>query len=125
MNECFTCLATTSLAVPSTFSGTLNVTSPAFIRPDGYSYEYYFYQALQFNVSIAESYTFTSSSGTFMSTFGCLYQTSFDPSNSCDNLIAYDDASTPQSQFLFTSTLQSGEVYILVVTTSAYSDTGV
>lgn len=83
-----------------------------------------FYQALQFNTSIAGLYTFTSASSTYTATFGCLYQTSFDPSNPSNNLIVYGDASGFQEQFEFTSTLQSATTYILVVTTSTYYNTG-
>lgn len=88
------------------------------------SEEHYFYQALQFKASSAGLCTFTSDSSTCMSTFGCLYETPFDLSDSADNLIGYDDASGFRYQFQFTSTLQSEETYILVVTTSIYSDSG-
>jgi hypothetical protein len=124
INDCFTCLATSSLAVPSTFPGTLSVASPAFIRPNGDSDRYYLYEALRFKAFATGSYTFTSSSSTNLDTYGCLYGRSFDSSNPSQNVIACDDDSGGGYQFLITSTLQSGETYFLIVTTSRSGATG-
>ena len=59
-----------------------------------------------------------------MDTYGCFYQTSFDPSIPSRNLIAYDDDGGGGLQFLITSSLLSGGTYILVVTTYATNVTG-
>ena len=60
--------------------------------------------------STSGSYTFRSSS--LMNSYGCLYQTSFDPSIPSQNLIACDDDSGGGTQFLITRSLLSGGTYV-------------
>lgn len=106
---------TTTTLSPSLYYGSL-WSSQYFYRPtqsDGY----YYYEALRFRVSTTGSYRFTSSSS--MDTFGLLYNSPFDPSYSSLNLITSDDDGGGSRQFTINSYLQSGQTYVLVVTTYA------
>lgn len=106
---------TTSLNVNSTYSDTLSRNSPTFVRPNGDSGSYYFYQAILVFTFTAATYTLESTSS--IDTYGCLYALSFDPLYPYDNLIACDDDSGGDQQFLINNYLQSRGIYILVVTT--------
>ncbi|MEO5907448.1 MAG: hypothetical protein ABIQ11_12025, partial [Saprospiraceae bacterium] len=109
------------------FSGTLDVNSPLFTRPNttpqggnctvsGFDVPYItfpFYLDMdgsnQFDVV-----TFTAGSG---DSFLALYVDSFDPTQPCANLVAADDDAGPGFLSQIIATLEADRVYILVVTT--------
>jgi hypothetical protein len=68
------------------------------------------------------TYNFTSS-GSFDS-YGCLYDGSFNPLYPSQNLITTDDDGGGNGQFQISRSLQSGRIYILVVTTHSTDITG-
>jgi hypothetical protein len=107
--------------VSSLYSGILSSSSPTFTRPNSNT-GYYYYQAIQVTVSTAGRYTFASTSS--MDTYGCLYSDSFDPSSPSQNIITSDDDGDGGSQFRINVTLQSGRIYVLVVTTFGASTAG-
>ncbi|CAF2210273.1 unnamed protein product [Rotaria magnacalcarata] len=110
-----------SLNISSTHSGNLSSSSPCFVRPNGRTAVYY-YQAIQVTVFTPGMYTFSSSSS--MDTFSCLYNETFFPSRSSQNLIKIDDDSNGGLQFCITLNLQPGRIYIFVVTTFSETVTG-
>ena len=116
-----TFLATASPIIPSYYSGALSSSSGMFIRPN-ITWGSFYYQAIQVTVHTGGTYTFTSNSS--MDTFGCFYSNSFDPFNSSQNLITYDDDSGVHEQFWINVTLGDGGIYVLVVTTFIPDTTG-
>ncbi|CAF3371424.1 unnamed protein product [Rotaria socialis] len=111
----------TSLDTSSTYSGILSSSSPCFVRPSG-SGTVYYYQAIQVTVFAWGMHTFSSSS--LMDTFSCLYNETFFPDRSSQNLIESDDDSNGAHQFRIRLNLQPGRAYILVVTTFSEIVTG-
>jgi hypothetical protein len=84
---------------------------------------YFYYQAIQVTVAVGGSYTFTSNS--LFDAYGYLYNGFFDPLYPSQNLIASDDDSGGgNGQFQISRSLQSGRIYILVVTTYNTGITG-
>ncbi|CAF4515025.1 unnamed protein product [Rotaria socialis] len=114
-------LMATSLDTSSTYSGILSSSSPCFVRPSG-SGTVYYYQAIQVTVFAWGMHTFSSSS--LMDTFSCLYNETFFPDRSSQNLIESDDDSNGAHQFRIRLNLQPGRAYILVVTTFSEIVTG-
>lgn len=106
----------------ATFSGMLSDASPTFARPNSYSDNDYYYQAIQTKIDTSGTYILRSSGS--INTYGCLYTTSFDPSNPSQNLVTYDDGSGGSEQFLISYYMQASTTYILVVTTYLDSVTG-
>ncbi len=68
------------------------------------------------------TYNFTSSS--LFDSYGCLYDGSFNPLYPLHNLITTDDEGGGNMQFQIGRSLQSGRIYILVVTTYNTGITG-
>jgi len=93
----------------------LDDTSDTFARPNGDGSSHYYYEAIQLTISTISYYSLTSIS--LIDTYGCLYSSSFDPSNPTYNLIICDDDSAGSRQFLINQYLNSYTTYILVVTT--------
>ncbi|CAF1956177.1 unnamed protein product [Rotaria magnacalcarata] len=113
----------TAPPVSSSYVGALSSTSPVFVRPEGDSDEFYYFQAIQVTVPMAGSYVFRSDSD--IDTMGYFYDLSFDPSNPLTNLITDDDDSGHiDLQFRIQVYLQTGRTYILVVTTHSESEQG-
>lgn len=115
LQDTFVCLASTTPSIPTTFPGQLSETSQIFYRPDSSTSGFYYFQAFQITVSTFGVYKLRSVS-TF-DTRGYLYQNSFDSSDPKINLLKENDDGGTQMQFLIEADLQSGRVYVLVVTT--------
>lgn len=105
----------------STIDGVLNSDSPVFTRPNVLNRLSY-YQAYQFTVPTSGNYTFLTNSS--IDTYGVLYNNPMDPSNSSDNMIAFNDDGAGAAQFKITVTLHAGNMYVLVVTTFGDHITG-
>jgi hypothetical protein len=97
------------------------VNSGTFARPYFNTANYYFH-AIQTTIYTAGIYIFSSSSS--IDTFGYLYESSFNPSYPSDNMITYDNDGAGDQQFQISRYLQSGRIYILVVTTYSSGTTG-
>jgi hypothetical protein len=82
----------------------------------------YFYEALEFNVSIAGNYSFWGHSG--IETYGYLYRDDFNPSSSLDNLVADGLNSYDYEWFYLYHPLMPNITYILVVTSIKGGKTG-
>ena len=108
-------LASTPSPVISSYVGALTSSSSIFYRPQSFTPDYQYFQALQVTVSTPGIYFFTSNST--IDTRGYFYQNSFDPSNSSANLVTDNDDSGGLLQFRIQVYLQSGRTYVLVVTT--------
>jgi hypothetical protein len=108
--------------IRTTYSSILWSASPTFVRPNGNSGRYYYYEAINVNTYTSGTYAFKSSSD--IDTYGCLYQGSFNPLYPIRNMIACDDDSGGDRQFQITSGLLNAQAYILVVTTYSASITG-
>ena len=91
--------------------------NPKFSRADGSDLNYYD-DEIQIQTYTDGPYSFRSSSDNSTGLYGCLYDGSFDPSNSSQHKLTCDDNSGGNSQFLFTQNLNSDKTYILIVTTS-------
>jgi len=91
-------------------------------RPDDLLQRQFYCQPIQVTVSIAGNYQFRSSST--LDTRGYFYRTSFNPSNTTENLIADNDDGGGQLQFRIRVYLELGQTYILVVTTHVVNVTG-
>ena len=115
-------LETTTPSLLSPFAGELTTDSPIFYRPQSLTDDYYYFQAIQVTLSTSGTYTFRSNST--IDTRGYFYNTSFDPSNATVNLMADNDDAGGQMQFSIQVSLQSGQTYILVVTTHKEYTTG-
>jgi hypothetical protein len=100
----------------STFSGALTATSPTFTRKDATGV--FFYQTIRITAPTTGVYTIRSSSAA-IDIYGYLYQSSFNPGSVLDNYLTYDDDSDGSLQFRIVWSIQTGNTYILVVTTHA------
>ena len=115
-------LESTTPSVSSSFAGELLSSSSIFYRPQTTTNNPHYFQAIQFTVTTAGTYTLRSNSS--IDTRGYLYRTSFDPSNATANLITDNDDSGGQLQFLIQVPLETGGTYVLVVTTHREYVTG-
>jgi hypothetical protein len=86
------------------------------------SSEYYYYDAIQVDVSRAGIYLIESHS--LIDIYGYIYEDSFNPSNPNWNLLSYDDDSGENRQFKLTIFLRPKITYILIVTTFRRNSTG-
>lgn len=102
------------------YSGNLSMSSLTFIRPNANSSGYY-YQTINVTVSVTGTYTFSSSST--IDIYGCLYNSSFDPSYP-DLWLAPDNDLGGDGQFLISYNLEHMRSYILLVTTFQPNVTG-
>jgi hypothetical protein len=82
----------------------------------------YFYEALEFNISIAGDYTFWSHSD--VNTYGYLYRDDFNPFQPLVNRLSEDDDRCGNGQFQINRRLFPNTTYILVVTTYGVNATG-
>ncbi|CAF2844334.1 unnamed protein product [Rotaria sp. Silwood2] len=108
--------------VQSQYSSALTISSQKFCRSTICAEPTYFYQAIQFNVSMNGNYTIGCNSS--IDTYGYIYNNSFDPFYPIGNFLAEDDDSGDNNQFLFSIFLQTLTRYILIVTTYDGLDTG-
>ncbi|CAF4100912.1 unnamed protein product, partial [Rotaria sp. Silwood2] len=110
------------MAVP-TYSSVLTFNSQTFChRTDNCLDSPFFYEALQLNISMDGNYTFLCNSS--MDTYGYLYNNTFDPVYPTMNILAIDDDSGGNYQFMFSMFLQTLSQYILVATTYNKNITG-
>ena len=112
----FLLLATSSSQITSSYSNNLQSDSPKFARPYRPGDTNYFYQAILLTINKAATYSFSSNSS--ISIFGCLYSSGFDPSNSMTNLLGCSDNIGSDTQYLFSHFLDTATSFTLVVTTS-------
>jgi hypothetical protein len=68
--------------------------------------------------------TYDITSNGLFDSYGCLYDGSFNPLYPSQNLITTDDDGGGNRQFQISRSLQSGRIYILVVTTYSTGITG-
>ena len=113
-------LATTSL-LRSIYSNALTNLSSSFIRL-GQSTNNYYYQSIQILVDRSDIYSITIDSSA--SLYAYLYNNSFDSNNPSTNLITSDFNQFNNRNFTFSTNLNTGVVYILVITTINPNITG-
>lgn len=82
----------------------------------------YYYSAFLLNVSFADTYTIETRGS--LDSFGSLYEVEFNPSNSSENLLLYNDDGSGSSNFYMTAFLEPSSDYIIVVTTYENNITG-
>lgn len=109
-------------AYNTTLSSEMNTYCPTFTRLNTPGTHYY--GVYQVNVLETGLYTFTSTSGTNLDTFGYLYTVPFYPTYPFTNLVTYDDNGAGNGQFSIRTVLQSNTTYALVVTTSTANELG-
>ncbi|CAM4825436.1 unnamed protein product [Rotaria magnacalcarata] len=97
----------------SSYTNMLTTNSPTFRRTKDSDLSYF--QAIQVTVLTAGTYSFKSDS--LLDAYGYLYENNFNPSNPRANLLAEDDDSGGNQQFLMDYPMQYGSGYILVFTT--------
>ncbi len=97
--------STYSSGTMSTYSSILTTTSLVYCRTDCLSSEYYYYDAIQVDVSRAGIYLIESHS--LIDIYGYIYEDSFNPSNPNWNLLSYDDDSGENRQFKLTIFLRN------------------
>ncbi|CAF1093348.1 unnamed protein product [Adineta steineri] len=96
--------------------------SSTFVRPNGYTKNYYFH-AIKVKVFTTGLYSFTSNS-TF-DTYGSIHHYPVELTNLSKSMIAYnDDSGGGGLQFQINLTLQSDKAYVLLVTTYSSNVTG-
>ena len=104
------------------YNGSLSSSSLHLIRSylirTGYSH----YRALQVTVRASGTYTFMSASS--IDTYGYFYNHSFNPSYPSRNLVASDDDSGGEGQFLLSVNLTSVSSCVLIITTFGGNITG-
>ena len=101
--------------IQSTYSSELSTTSATFSRTACAAQQYH-YEALQFTVTVNDSFAFYSESD--MHTFGMIYEHAFDQSKPSQGRITFDDESCGISKhFGIRISLKVNTTYILVVTT--------
>ena len=107
----------------SVYSSALTNRSQIYCRQRNCLGSMFYYEAVQINVNRTGSYTILCNST--MDTYGYIYNTSFNPSFTNENLLLFNDNSGVDLQFIFRTFLQTVTTYILVVTTNRQSVTGV
>ena len=126
--ECTSCPPGSTSFIDLPFTGTLNADSPMFNRPNGNpancnpSFATVAYQTHEFLIvtgadSDFEVVSFIAPSGATVDSYLALYETSFDPTLPCENLVATNDDGGAGLLSQFDVDLQGGTQYILVVTT--------
>lgn len=109
--------------VQSVFSSALTTRSQIYCRQRNCLGSMFYYEAVQINVNITGSYTLLCNST--MDTYGYIYNNSFNPGFSNENLLLFNDDSGVNLQFIFRTLFQTRATYILVVTTNRPNVTGV
>lgn len=105
----------------STYSSKLNTNSTTYYNERCGTSQYY-YEALQFKVSVSSAYGFANESN--MHIYGSLYEDAFDPANRSRNLIANNHTDCNNRRFWLYSVLRTDITYILVITTNSTNVTG-
>jgi hypothetical protein len=115
-----------SSVIPWTYSLKLTKDSQTYSRKcslDNSYYEAFYYEALEVNVPEIRYYTIQSSSN--IDTYGYIYESSFNPLNPTENLLADDDnGGASNRQFKLHIPLYVHIKYILIVTTYWPKDIG-
>jgi hypothetical protein len=105
----------------TTYSSTWNSISQRYDRNGGVS-PFYYFEAIQVNISIPDNYTFVSSSS--INTYGYFYNGTFNPYQPTVNLVQHNDDSGGSGQFLINLSLVNTGSYVLVATTSSQNVQG-
>lgn len=100
----------------TTFSGVWNANSLTFTRVVAEKERTFYYEAIGVDISTPGSYSFTGSS--MVKVNGDLYRHDFDLVDPNRDLIRPDVKTDAEDQFRITASLQPGDKYVLVVTTS-------
>ena len=82
------------------YSGTWDDSDPTFLAGDCWAFEVNppqlsYYETLEFSISVAGEYTFTMAPSDQYDGIAAVYENSFDPANTCQNLIGGDDDLEP------------------------------
>lgn len=125
------CLFSASVALPpiaaqsdvaNNFSGAWTLSSPTFIRLVNLEPRKFYYEAIEVDISVAGSYSFT---GDSMIQMECrLYGDTFDPTEPNRNLIALGAKSYGEEQLRMTATLLTTQRYVLIVMPQAAGTLG-
>ncbi|CAF1649315.1 unnamed protein product [Rotaria magnacalcarata] len=117
-------IATTSnySLVQSMNSSALTINSQRFCHPTPCIAAMHFYQVIALNVSMDDKYTIQCHS--CMDTYGYLFNTTFDPTDTTKNLVEEGDDYGSSTDIFLTVTLQRSIRYILVSTTYSLSVLG-
>ena len=107
--------------IQSTYSSELSTTSATFSRTDCAAFAFY-YEALQFTLTVNGSFAFYSESE--MDTIGSIHEESFNPLNPSVNLIASANNEFQRGQLGLRIFTQVNRTYILVVTTELLVERG-
>jgi hypothetical protein len=109
-------LSTSSLlAVPmftSSYASALTVNHSVYCRYNGTTANYY-YEAILISSAVSQNVTIIGTSS--MDTFGCIYDTAFDPWNASAHLITCGDTWTGSGEYGFVGSLDPWDTCILVV----------
>lgn len=105
----------------SIYSNTLTNLSPTFIRP-GQSTNQYYYESIPLLVDRSDTYSITIHSSA--SLYAYLYNNSFDSNNPSNNLLTSSFNQFNNRNFTFSTYLNVGVVYYLVITTINPNITG-
>lgn len=106
----------------SAYSSALNDTTQTYCHRDPCTDTFYYFEAIQLNISTTANYIIFSNST--MNTYGYIYKDGFIPVQRNIYLIQSDDDSGNNQQFMFNIILQANANYILVVTTFSSHVTG-
>ena len=88
----------------------------------GGGFSYYYYESVPINVSMTDDYTFISSN--YFLNEGYLYENSFNPINSTQNLVARYLRNGSYRDFTIFASMHSGTNYFLVIRTVDSFPTG-
>ncbi|CAF4113119.1 unnamed protein product, partial [Rotaria sp. Silwood2] len=99
--------------IVTNYSSLLNTTSPTFTRNG--TLGIFYFEAIKVIVNATGNYTVQSNCS--IDSYGYLYLNNFNSTNVALNLVASNDDSGGNNQFLITYTLQAGTTYILIFTT--------
>ena len=112
----------------SSYSSTLTGNSQRYDRSGGGAWLFYYFEAIEVNVSIPGNFAFTSSSS--IDPYGYFYNGTFDPYYPLSNLLQSNDDGAGNLQFRINIYLANTGSYVLVATTyqpnmqGAFSITG-
>ncbi|CAF1250530.1 unnamed protein product [Adineta steineri] len=116
----FSRILNTPSAVQTVYASKLTANSPTYFPRCSWLSSYY--KAILVNVRRTGLYTFFSKSN--MDAYASIYKNYFNPFNSFENQLLYNDKSCKPRQFRFTIALQTTSTYILIVATSQGYTTG-
>jgi hypothetical protein len=119
--DCFFHRVDTSLVLESMYSSVLTENSSSYSNT-GCGASNYYNEPIQMNVVVNGCYNFSSNRS--LDTSSSIYKDTFFPIDSSINLISRSDHSLNNTQFQFTTYLQTNTSYVLVVATSSPNVTG-